>query len=231
MDKEAELKFDNTIYGYSERGIINSLIFTIGERKKELLTEFIKLIELPRKIEIGEPDNYEILLEQSFSEFGDSDLVIIANYKNPSDKKVLFFEGKVKTEKKNWFISKQYEKYINGEKKPSSTSNLFFQLKSKELLIKYLNGIIDTDKYGLNRKLGDNEIVLKATKMINLAYQYYYIGIIPNTEVQIKDFLDKGYKGELPIKLLAWETVERFCKENNLQKVIDMFTFNKGQIY
>jgi hypothetical protein len=220
------------IVGYSERGIINSLVFSISEHENELMTAFIKQIELPYKIDIGEPDNYEILLEQSFSQFGDSDLVIIANYKNPSDKKVLFFEGKVKTwGVKNWIISKQYIKHNSPVKYYGYSSNLFFQLKSKELLVKNLNGIFEIDKYEKYRKLGDNGVVLLAAEKIKLASGYFYIGIIPSTETQIKDFLEKEYKDELPIKLLAWETVERFCENMKLQKVLDMFAYNKGQIY
>lgn len=218
------------ILGYSERGIINSLIFNIGENKK-LLTEFIKLISLPNPIEIGEPENYEILLEQSFSEFGDSDIVIIANYKNPSDKKVLFFEGKVKTWSVNkWSIFNQYKKF-NRPVYAGYSSNLFFQLKSKELLTKKMIGITESNKYGKNRKLGDNKIVLSATKMINLASQYYYIGIIPSTEEEIKHFFENDYKNELPIQLIDWKTIESFCKDFNLHKVLEVFDFNKGQIY
>ena len=219
------------ILGYSERGIINSLIFSIGEREEELVTKFIKLVAFPNAIEIGKPDNYEILLEQSFSQFGDSDLVIIANYEDPLKKKVLFFEGKVKTDKKNWFLNKQYVKHMLVDRKPDSSSNLFFQLKSKELLIKFLRKNPEVDKYGKSRNLGSNRVVLQAAKMIESASQYYYIGIIPSTEVQIKDFLDKEYVDQFPIQLLAWETIERFCVKNNLSKVLDIFKFNEGQIY
>lgn len=219
------------ILGYSERGIINSLIFSIGEQKKELLTEFIKLVVCPNSIDIGEPDSYEILLEQSFSQFGDSDLVIIANYKNPTDKKVIFFEGKVKTLNVNkWSILNQYKKF-NGPVYNGSSSNLFFQLRSKELLIKNLSGITEADKYGRIRNFGTNKIVLSAIKMINQASQYYYVGIIPSDINEIKNFLENEYKDEFPIQLLAWEAIETFCKQSDLDKVIDMFTFNKGQIY
>ena len=220
------------IVGYSERGIINSLIFSIVERKKELMTAFIKQIELPNKIDIGEPDSYEILLEQSFSQFGDSDLVIIAHYINPSDKKVLFFEGKVKTwGVNNWNLSNQYIKFNAPIKYDGYSSNLFFQLKSKELLIKYLNGIIEKDKYEKHRKLGENGVVHLAVEKLKSASQYYYIGIIPRTEVQIEGFLNNEYKCEFPIQLLAWETIQRFCEKQELQKVLEIFTFNKGQIY
>ena len=69
------------ILGYSERGIINSLIFCIVESKdKELMNKFIELIKIPELTVLGEPNDYTILLEQSFSGFGDADLVIIMEY-------------------------------------------------------------------------------------------------------------------------------------------------------
>ena len=80
------------ILGYSERGIINSLIFNIGG-KKELMNRFIELIALPAPFELGQPTDYTILLEQSFSDFGDADLVIIIHYEKPKLNKVLFVEG------------------------------------------------------------------------------------------------------------------------------------------
>jgi len=150
------------ILGYSERGLINSLIFNIGENK-ELMDKFIRLITFPTVIEIGEPHNYEILIEQSFSEFGNADLVIVVHYNNPTNKKVLFIEGKVKTvQAKTWSLKSQFDKFIDINKTAGYSSNLFFQLKSKELLVGTLNGNHQPDKYGKQRKLGSNDIVMKS---------------------------------------------------------------------
>jgi hypothetical protein len=103
------------ILGYSERGIINSLIFSIGD-DKELMDEFIKLINIPEIEKLKDTaKDYTILLEQSFSRFGDSDLVIIIHYEKPEDNKVLFIEGKVKTSSGNWNIQSQFDKYIDKE--------------------------------------------------------------------------------------------------------------------
>ena len=69
------------ILGYSERGIINSLIFSIVESNDiDLMAEFISLMGIPGLNETEKPSGYEILLEQSFSDFGDADLVIILDY-------------------------------------------------------------------------------------------------------------------------------------------------------
>ena len=247
MDKQTEAILESKIIGYSERGIINSLIFTIGE-DKELIKKFIELIELPNKIEIGEPQRYTILLEQSFSRFGDADLIIIIHYEDPIKNIVLFIEGKVNTYKKNWKIIDEYSNYLNPKSSDTKTkptnywSNLFSQLYLKTLLIKYRDnynnpkieiGILEPN-FGDYRKIGKNEIVLKAFEKLKNYKEVYYIGLIPTVEDDIKDFL-KG-KEDLGIHFLSWKTVYDFCEnhkceEPKLNKVLNIFEHNKGQIY
>lgn len=232
----------NIIYGYSERGIINSLIFTIGE-DKELLKKFISLISIPNKIEIGEPEKYTILLEQSFSRFGDSDLVIIIHYKKPEDKKVLFFEGKVKTSQGKWKIDSQFSKYNKPEQYKGYSSNLFFQLYLKKLLIDYsavyknekVEKGIKEPKFNEIRKIGNNKIVLEAFDKLKYCKEDYYIGLIPTSKDNVENFTrDKeNFIDKIDYKLhfLSWETVYEFCINHELEKVLKIFKYNQGQIY
>lgn len=244
---EAILEEQNKIIGYSERGIINSLIFTIGEDKR-LISEFIGLISLPNKIEIGEPQRYTILLEQSFSRFGDADLIIIIHYEDPIKNIVLFIEGKVKTYKKNWNIVDEFGKYIAPKEddtkiKPNNYwSNLFSQLYLKKLLIEYRDnykyqkvelGILEPN-FGGFRKIGKNEIVWKSFEKLKDYKEVYYIGLIPTLEDDVKGFLVG--KENLGIHFLSWKTVYDFCEnhkseEPKLNKVLEIFEHNKGQIY
>ncbi|MFV8271266.1 hypothetical protein ACNQGP_15205 [Flavobacterium sp. GT2N3] len=230
------------ILGYSERGIINSLIFSIGD-DNELMGKFIGLMNLPETFDLGEPINYTILLEQSFSEFGDADLVIITHYKNPKeekpeDKKVLFIEGKVKTLKSNWNINTQYKNHIQLNKdeiiqKPTNYwSNLFSQLYLKKLLITNLDEIkiekLKETNFTGKRQIGSHKIVLNAFQMIECE-EAYYVGIIPSTVNEIKDFTAINQTGYY---FISWKTVHDFCKkEEKLNKVLDVFDYNEGQIY
>lgn len=230
------------ILGYSERGIINSLIFSIGDNN-ELMGKFIGLMNLPETFDLGKPINYTILLEQSFSEFGDADLVIIIHYKNPEeenpeDKKVLFIEGKVKTLKSNWNITTQYNNHIQLNKdeiiqKPTNYwSNLFSQLYLKKLLITNLDEIkiekLKETNFTGKRQIGSHKIVLNAFQMIECK-EAYYIGIIPSTVNEIKDFIAINQTGYY---FISWKSVHDFCKkEEKLNKVLDVFDFNEGQIY
>lgn len=235
------------ILGYSERGIINSLIFTIGN-DKELMAEFIALIGIP-ELKIGNPKDYTILLEQSFSRFGDADLVIIIHYEKPEDNKVLFIEGKVKTSSGNWNIQYQFDKYFDKvqydkkEKYNGYSSNLFFQLYLKKLLFvnctasEFEKGITEP-KFDDIRKIGENKVVLKALKKIKKCKEAYYIGLIPSRKAGIQDLICKeDYKNdlhndELTLHFLSWKKVHNFCKrEEKLKKVVKIFKYNKGQIY
>lgn len=220
------------ILGYSERGIINSLIFSIGEDKR-LMDKFIDLIGIPALKEVQAKD-YTILLEQSFSRFGDSDLVIITEYENPNHKKVFFIEGKVKTsQSKKWSLSKQFEKYEREEKYSGSSSNLFFQLHLKKLL--FDNCVsndfdlgIEEPRYKEIGKIGMNKVVHKAVKLLRDCREAYYIGLIPANQKDIDKF---EIKTEFDIHFLSWEKIHDFCKDHKLKKVVEIFDYNEGQIY
>lgn len=229
------------ILGYSERGIINSLIFNIGD-DKDLMSKFIGLIDFPKTFELGSPKDYTILLEQSFSRFGDADLVILIHYEKAEDKKVLFIEGKVKTSNGNWNIQSQFDKYIdpikdvNKMKHKNYWSNLFSQLYLKNLLIERWDDINNDNKFVIDtpflgqRKIGTNRIVLNAFNLIKCTKnKAHYIGLIPTSKVDLDNF--KG-KLDFDMHFLLWEKVHDFCKkEEKLKDVLEIFEYNKGQIY
>jgi len=236
------------ILGYSERGIINSLIFSIGEHK-ELMSKFINKITVHESFKLGNPKRYTVLLEQSFSDFGDADLIIIIHYKNEKiekaeDKKVLFIEGKVKTSGSNWNIKTQHEKYIQMKEYKGYSSNLFYQLYFKKQLIDHWPDIkndLKKDKrdrkvaiksFFRNRKIGNNPIVHKAFNLIECK-EAYYIGIVPTKQSDINNF--DGLV-DFDMCFLSWEKVEEFCEENKnehpcLEKVLEIFEYNDEQIY
>jgi len=229
------------ILGYSERGIINSLIFSIGE-DKDLMDEFISLINIPEIEKLKDTaKDYTILLEQSFSRFGDADLVIIIKYENPKNKKVLFIEGKVNTFKGNWNIQSQFDKYnepINDENiiKPTNYwSNLFSQLYLKKLLIENWNNIAFEENFEINtaylgnRKIGSNETVMNALQFIKCDISdAYFVGLIPSTDSEIKNFKENNITGN---HYISWGKVHEYCEDYKLEKVLDIFKYNEGQIY
>ena len=68
------------ILGYSERGIINALFYEIrySKQPETLLGELISKIKFPFLDDFSlSVVNSEIFIEQSFSDFGDSDVLIL----------------------------------------------------------------------------------------------------------------------------------------------------------
>lgn len=233
VEKLLNCKETTRIFGYSERGILNSLMFEISKDKK-LMIEFLKLLPKKIAVKIGTPACFKILLDHSLSGFGSPDLIVIAHYINPKDKKVIFFEAKVKTLGcRNWNLQALYDKYVGVTNEDEYRqwkmgSNLFFQLKLKRSLVENLdtirkNNLIEVGV--VNRRIGNNAIVLRTVDMIDSAAEYFYVGIVPHCNFSQSEEDNEKYN------FLLWKDIEEFCKQNKLQNVLDMFDYNKGQIY
>lgn len=227
------------IYGYSERGVINSLIFSIGD-DSVLMGKFIALLEISELKDLGTPEEYIILLEQSFSQFGDADLVIKICYPDSKLDKVLFIEGKVKTAlRSHWKLENQFARFnlqTEDDKYKDYvgySSNLFFQLHLKKIMSDNADDILksgfaEEPRFEKLRKIGENEIVKKALKIISNC-QAFYIGLVPSSQSDINAFIEEN--SSTGIHFLPWEKVYQFSKDNNLEKVIMNFDYNENQIF
>jgi hypothetical protein len=102
------------IFGYSERGIVNALFYEMGRHKEQeaILQGFIKLAKFPFCNEGPiKGQKYIIIIEQSFSDFGDADAIVLIE-NNQNKKCMIFIEAKVKTSSKGkWEISREYNKF------------------------------------------------------------------------------------------------------------------------
>jgi hypothetical protein len=221
------------VLGYSERGVINSIIFYLREHP-ELMGKFLKALEIELPEDFGEDVEYTLLNEQSFSDFGDSDLVIIA--KNKDNKKiVVFVEGKVKTSQGHFSLDTKFEKVKVKDKEDFKgiSSNIFVQLYYKYLLTQ-LDGKQEYNCSEIGKeakKLGDNDIVKKAYNVyIKGAEQYYFVAILP---IESNDFQSKFKELNLNmptenIRCVYWGNIEELFIDN---PVAENFFYNKGQIY
>jgi hypothetical protein len=166
------------LLGYSERGIINSLFYELSykDRDGNLLGQLLDEVYFPDWKGSFKVSEVTILIEQSFSDFGDADVVLLI--KNGNHKQRIFIEAKVRTyEKREWKIDKEFENFKAGiEPKKLSSSNLFTQLYHKHRLADGIAemGVDDVASKGLlfpacstksTRKLGKNKIVFRAAKM------------------------------------------------------------------
>jgi hypothetical protein len=238
------------VYGYSERGIFNSIVYFLNE-KPEHISRFIDVLKLSEDIIEIEATIFTFLIEQSFSDFGTCDLVIVAENQRHKRKSVIFIEGKIKTNQTNFTLRKHFEKLKECKEKYNGiSSNIFVQLYYKHLLYCVIReNKEDTSGLKINnllkknndmeRKIGSNEIVKKAVDIIKDASNAIYIAILPTNndkcnELKI-DFieLNKTFFCEqnMPtdkIKCVTWEDVEQIFTDNF---VSENFEYNRGQIY
>jgi hypothetical protein len=233
------------IIGYSERGIINSIAYFLSENV-QYVYEFIEVMG----ISIPKLDySYTLLIEQSFSDFGDSDLIIIIENKQNREKIVLFIECKIKTYQGTFQILSEFKKIERALNKSDKitgiSSNLFVQLYYKYLMvttkgksdkIKSLSPIFK--KHNNNpRILGSNKIVLNAFDKIKEANDYYYIAITPTApnEMDNTEFREKikslNLMPETNVHLCYWDNIKILFDRIKARKVINVFEYNNGQIY
>jgi hypothetical protein len=177
---------------------------------------------------------------------------------NLGQRQSVFIEAKVKTRKKGeWSLKKEIIKFDTRIRmKRVSSSNLFTQLYYKHRLaegiiqkdIDYLvtNGLPfpDWSTKKRTRKLGKNNVVLDATKLMkDYLNAAFFIGIVPDRTENIEEFV----KNELAAFTrrsdpnwhwsirnwgwLSWRAIKEFCETNDLENTLGNFKHNEGQIY
>ncbi len=208
------------IIGYSERGLINSLFYEVkcSKKKYDLINDMFSLIAFPYK---KEKINFnitkvKILIEQSFSDFGDADTVLLIE--NNNRKQIIFIEAKVKNcQRTCWNIFDEFSKFdkgINANK--VSSSNLFVQLYHKICLVNNLqNGGLSQVMNGINfpkcssksiRKIGNNNVVLNATRdCLNYIKEAYFIALLPDDDSNLRNFYKNTLINYSPAGFQDWD--------------------------
>ena len=161
---------------YSERGIVNALFYEVFHSKngENLLNDLLAIACFPAH---EKPSllvkSAKIFVEQSFSHFGDADVLILLN---TGVKKVsIFMEAKTK---KTWNIQTQFQKFLEGSKSKVSLSNLFTQFYHKVRLVDAIKTVgIPGLQEGINfppsssrpiQKTGINEVVMNSVRVIDI---------------------------------------------------------------
>jgi len=235
---------------YSERGIVNALFYEIFHSKNgdSLLEGLLAIARFPGHEKTSLPiKSAKIFVEQSFSHFGDADVLILLN---TGVKKVsIFVEAKAK---KSWKIQTQFYKFIEGTKSKVSSSNLFTQFYHKIRLVDAIKtvGILGLQE-GLIfppsssrsiRKIGSNEVVLNSVKELSTYLdETYYLAMLPNNLPEVEKFYNNELREMKPNNFPGWDTnnfgyitwkqIHDFCEEHNLVNSLYVFEHNRGQIY
>lgn len=202
------------IIGYSERGAMNALFYGMAIKKDDAaMNKFLSLAGINDAY-----SNFRLYIECSLSDFGDPDLVIIADKDGLKNETVFFVEAKV-SERKKFDLKQQQDKHDKGK---YDASNLFFQLRSKEYFFnheckgcepeRYKEKSFDIikckkEKHGNEncRELGKNGIVNKFADEIKKCKSAEYIAIIPEQK-EAHPIKSYGF----PIRFISWETI---CSE------------------
>lgn len=226
------------IIGYSERGAMNALFYGMSYDKtngNEAMNAFLKLAGFHSE----NFKEFELYMEFSLSEFGDPDLVIIAE-DNKNEKTLFFVEAKASCHHK-FDLKRQEDKHkeyvIEGRKhSDGDSSNLFFQLRLKNYFIDVITSqnennnrpecILNSRKK--RRQYGKNTIVIKFVDKLKEVKNIEYIAIIPKQLNEININNDYGFD----IHFVTWEDIYNQDKfKVYLKETIEFNGGNTHQIF
>jgi hypothetical protein len=241
------------VIGYSERGTINSILYEMKYSPEglERLREFLGLSTFP--FESPKPDfkrvqHATIIVEQSFSDFGDPDVLFLLDDAD-GRKHSVFLEAKVKTCQKGvWLITDEWSKFISALHCPTDKvkSNLFVQLYRKLQLVRHAKGQkLDPDVISRRWRIGTNNVVLRAARILApYAMNSEFLALVPDSPDNVARFFSEklaspaSEANRLPawqkdrMGYLTWSQVEARCRENpaSWSGVLENFRYNLGQI-
>lgn len=240
------------VYGYSERGILNSLIYEIryANNGAALFDSLISKAKFPLTDNKPSTGDSTVLVEQSLSQFGDADAIFLTS--SNSANCTIFVEAKVLSQARDWQLSYQFKKFEEGLNSKVNSSNLFTQLYFKQRLISVLTSDgIEALQQGVSfpswstrrrRKAGSHPVVLNTLKLIRQCNDnVYYLMLIPDTHQRVELFFENRLRDlQLPdvpdwdpshYGFLTWATVKSFCEKNRLAATLAVFAYNQGQIF
>ena len=156
-----------------------------------------------------------VLLEQSLSDFGDADAIMLLETADSSA--AVFLEAKVKpSQTSSWAIQQEYQKFIDGMASKVNSSNLFVQLYHKVRFVAALmDGGVDSLRQGIpfppsstrpTRKIGRNRVVLRAVDLI-VPYMkdVRYLAIIPDNPARVRAFFESTLASSSPPGYDGWD--------------------------
>jgi len=244
------------VTGYSERGAVNALFYELAYSGNalHLLEQFLALADFPVHKQLGTGlTDAHVLIEQSLSDFGDADAILLLDAGEA--KAAIFIEAKVKpSQKVEWTLDREFTNFEKGchSDKELSSSNLFTQLYHKSRFIDGLrSGGIHALQSGIGfpecskkrvRKIGNNPVVLSAVKAIEpYRENAWYFSLVPDKPSSVRSFFNRFSSIAWPLDSsgvdasrwggLTWEQVAEFCNNFNLKSTNWVLEFNKGQIY
>ena len=250
------------LYGYSERGLVNALCYDCVHypNGETLLTEMLQEACFPLltdKPNFATISHATFLVEQSLSDFGDCDLIILCDT-NEGKKFAVYCEFKRGT---RWSLNEEWKKFtvrVENTIREKLTSNLFCQLYFKE---RFASELADASSQSLaqglefdeplniaggsgRRKIGCNKTVLRAVDLIRpYASEPFFLMVTPQQmdPNEVASFVQQANEWQGGVR--GWSTrrwghlglsaLHESCKRNPeaFSHTLEVFEFNHGQLY
>lgn len=226
------------VYGYSERGLINGIFYSIffDRRRATLIHSLLSAVKVDDPSFDREPKEVSVYIEQSLSDFGDADVILLAEGKS-GRKQIIFIEAKVRTSRPGsapWKLPADL------------TRQLCLKVCLMDALRKYKSlahisttGIRCANKVCRGKKeikkTGENPIVNRMCenlkKHLDGGAEIYYLALIPDANPVVL----KAFQRSIPapaehVGWLFWQDIEKTLA-GKMPQVKELFDYNKGQIY
>jgi hypothetical protein len=228
------------LLGYSERGMIWSLFAELTRHEDGIRHLGALVSQITGSSDDVAPVSATVLVEQSFSGFGNADVVVLLDFE--TRKRMLFIEAKVKRQQ-TWTIGAELDRFRRARDANQAVfSNLLVQLYAKQRLVEALVGSEDIDagvefrlrSFG-RRKIGANRVVLNAVEKIRkYVHDTFYVALIPDAtgfDAAVRGFETVNGITCSAWRVLSWAQVEAHCHNSKLSQTISAFEFNAGQIH
>jgi hypothetical protein len=241
------------VTGYSERGVLNSLLYEIAyrERPEQHLADLLRTAHFPfcNGLDLT-IENARILVEQSLSDFGVADAILLLV--TPSQRMTVFVEAKVREHRvSGWGIDAEFEKFMRGTESEVDSSNLFTQLYHRVRFAHELRKggpeavaavSFPASSSTMVRKIGKNPVVLNVRDRIYRHLdEVYFLAVVPDEREIVSRFFQDKLKQNGPTDYeewdtscyghLSWHEVEAFCANHGLTRTLEVLEFNGRQIY
>jgi hypothetical protein len=241
------------LLGYSERGMVNALCDDMAHSLLPVsaVSSFLSWFDFPNAVQpdFSNIENATLLVEQSFSDFGDLDLLILVKNKDQLLQAVLI-EAKVSNDTSSWVtVEDRWAEFLGmfdggGD---WNTSNLFVQLHRKVRLVDFLPllpGQFDADLFVPRGSLGQNAVVRRAVDELKKYIKdgnVWFGAILPDAASDLEAFSrDTLRTSSITERLprwntnrwgfLSWQTIEQNTKQV-WPRTRDAFKWNRGQVY
>ena len=220
------------IIGYSERGLMNALVYSAepGMRQGHLLGDVlvragVTTSEKFAEITAGVPRRlFEVYPEHSLSVSGTPDIMVLLG--NQKHRSLVFIEGKVGGGK----LAKELKDYAavqRGRKLKNEASNLFVQLARKMKLVTALQGRVRTNSPLVKEVSEEIQKTISLQKKYSGKVDFHFIGLIPDAPAAevaealevLRTALSENFTGtdlKGRVRLLTWSELKPLKKKSTL---------------